>query len=126
LPEAGAPKRIVVAKEGRAMERFETSTPIDEISRVGLAYEPERNAFHLFRSAKKESAERVDFGRPILRSHCRERSHLAARILAEFVKDSRLRGDPMSRSRFALALADQTIADHPDLFSERYDIFAEV
>jgi len=108
------------------MERFETSTPIDGGPRVGLAYEPERDAFRLFRSAEKEAAERVDFGRPILRSHCRERSHLAARILAEFVKDSRLRDDPMSRSRFALALADQALADHPDLFGERFDIFAEV
>ncbi len=108
------------------MERFETSTPIDEISGIGLAYEPGRDAFHLFRSAERKSSERVDFGRPILRSDCRERSHLAARILAEFVKDSRLHVDPMNRSRFALALADQAITDHPDLFSERYDIFAEV
>jgi hypothetical protein len=108
------------------MERFETSTPIDGGPRVGLAYEPERDAFRLFRSAEKEAAERVDFGRPILRSHRRERSHLAARILAEFDKDPRLRDDPMSRSRFALALAGQALADHPDLFGERFDIFAEV
>ncbi|MFZ0059611.1 MAG: hypothetical protein WAL35_06150, partial [Acidimicrobiales bacterium] len=107
---------------------FETSTPIDGTSRIGLVYEPECDTFRLFRAAGQESCgvERVSIGSGILRANCHERSHLAARILTEFLKDARLRNDQANRSRYALTLADKAIADHPDIFRERLDIFAEV
>ncbi len=121
-------KKLSALSEVEILDGFETSTPIDGTSRIGLVYEPECDTFRLFRAAGQESCgvERVSIGSGILRANCHERSHLAARILTEFLKDARLRNDQANRSRYALTLADKAIADHPDIFRERLDIFAEV